>query len=121
MSRSSLTKSISLINLSLLNLKSIASKMCGKHAILPLCYVSALAQLARFATEAFEQKSDVIMSFLVKRILMLPSPVDAVGAFFCIHFPRFIDDTRTRSIRTKTWNGWMMMMSRMTCVRSCFR
>ena len=87
MSRSSLAKRISLINPSLLNLKSIASKMSGKNAILPLCYVSALVQLARFATEAFEQKSDVIMSFLVKRILMLPSPVDAVRAFFCTHFP----------------------------------
>jgi len=61
--------------------------MSDKKGILPVCYVSALAQLARFSPEAFEQKSDVIMSFLVKRILMLPSPVDAVRAFFCTHLP----------------------------------
>jgi sister-chromatid-cohesion protein PDS5 len=61
--------------------------MSNKQAILPVCYISALAQLARFAPEAFEQKSDVIMAFLVKRILMLPSPVDAVRDFLCAHLP----------------------------------
>ena len=77
-----LARNTSLINPS----KSIASKMSNKQAILPVCYISALAQLARFSPEAFEQKSDVIMAFLVKRILMLPSPVDAVRDFFCAHF-----------------------------------
>jgi hypothetical protein len=61
--------------------------MSDKKAILPVCYISALAQLARFSPEAFEEKSDVVMGFLVKRILMLPSPVDAVRVFFYIHSP----------------------------------
>ena len=66
--------------------KSIASKMGNKQAILPVCYFSALAQLARFSPGAFEQKSDVIMGFLVKRVLMPPSPVDAVRDSFCACF-----------------------------------
>ncbi|KIM42318.1 hypothetical protein M413DRAFT_444743 [Hebeloma cylindrosporum] len=57
--------------------ESIASKMKNKQAPLPpVCYISALAQIARFSPDAFEQKSDVIMGFLIKRILMLPSPPD---------------------------------------------
>lgn len=40
--------------------------------------IAALAQLARFAPDAFEHKSDVIMAYLLKQILMIPSPPDPV-------------------------------------------
>jgi len=46
---------------------------------LPIAHVAALSQMARFAPDAFEQKSDVVMTYLVKRIIMIPSPVDAVS------------------------------------------
>jgi sister-chromatid-cohesion protein PDS5 len=46
---------------------------------LPISYVAALAQLARFAPNAFEQKSDVFMPYLIKRVIMLPSPVNPVS------------------------------------------
>ncbi|KAG6907699.1 hypothetical protein DXG01_007755 [Tephrocybe rancida] len=41
-----------------------------------VAHMAALAQVARFAPAAFEQKSDVITSFLLKKILMVPTPPD---------------------------------------------
>ncbi|KAE9387817.1 cohesin-associated protein Pds5 [Gymnopus androsaceus JB14] len=38
-----------------------------------VAYLVLLSQFARFAPEAFEQKSDVITAFLLKKLLMLPS------------------------------------------------
>ncbi|TFK41636.1 armadillo-type protein [Crucibulum laeve] len=38
--------------------------------------IAVLAQISRFAPDAFEAKSDVIMAFLLKKILMVPSPAD---------------------------------------------
>ncbi len=45
-----------------------------EQAKLPVAQIAALAQLAIFAPDAFEQKSDVIVTHLVKRVLMVPSP-----------------------------------------------
>ncbi|KAF9482670.1 hypothetical protein BDN70DRAFT_399452 [Pholiota conissans] len=56
--------------------ESIADAIAETDSELPASYVAALAQLARFAPDAFEQKSDVIMPYLIKRIIMVPSPVD---------------------------------------------
>ncbi|KAF8067855.1 armadillo-type protein [Lyophyllum atratum] len=36
-------------------------------------HIAVLAQVARFAPEAFEHKSDVIMTFLLKQVLMVPT------------------------------------------------
>ncbi|KAG6859651.1 hypothetical protein C0993_003645, partial [Termitomyces sp. T159_Od127] len=38
--------------------------------------IAALAQVARFAPAAFEHKSDVITTFLLKKVLMVPVPLD---------------------------------------------
>ncbi|KAF8156995.1 armadillo-type protein [Crassisporium funariophilum] len=51
----------------------ISKAMSDKAAALPVSHVAALVQLARFAPDAFEQRSDVIMTYLIKRILMVPS------------------------------------------------
>lgn len=59
--------------------QSIAEAMEDADSELPVSYVAALAQLARFAPDAFEQKSDVFMPYLIKRVIMLPSPVDPVS------------------------------------------
>lgn len=40
--------------------------------------IAALAQVARFAPAAFEHKSDVITTFLLKKVLMVPVPPDPV-------------------------------------------
>lgn len=40
--------------------------------MLPVAHVAALTQLVRFAPDAFEQKSEIIMTYLSKRILMVP-------------------------------------------------
>ncbi|CAA7268353.1 unnamed protein product [Cyclocybe aegerita] len=44
-----------------------------KDNSLPVGHIASLAQLARFASDVFETKSDVIITYLVKRVLMTPS------------------------------------------------
>ncbi|KAH0581979.1 hypothetical protein H2248_011642 [Termitomyces sp. 'cryptogamus'] len=39
-------------------------------------HIAALAQVTRFAPAAFEHKSDVITTFLLKKVLMVPTPPD---------------------------------------------
>ncbi|KAH9161402.1 hypothetical protein EDB89DRAFT_2080638 [Lactarius sanguifluus] len=41
-----------------------------------LAHISVLAELAQTAPDSFESKSEVIMNFIVKQILMSPSPPD---------------------------------------------
>ncbi|KAF9559464.1 hypothetical protein CPC08DRAFT_763333 [Agrocybe pediades] len=53
-----------------------ADKKKKQPPSISVAHVAALVQLARFAPDAFEQKSDVIMTYLVKRVLMIPSPVN---------------------------------------------
>jgi len=48
--------------------------MSNKNAVLPVAHVAALTQLVRFAPDEFEQKSEIIMTYLSKRILMVPIP-----------------------------------------------
>ena len=43
-----------------------------------VAHVAVLAELARTAPGAFESKSEVVMNFIVKQILMTPSPPDPV-------------------------------------------
>jgi sister chromatid cohesion protein PDS5 len=43
-----------------------------------VAYVTVLAELAQRAPDPFESKSEEIMNFLVKQILMSPSPRDPV-------------------------------------------
>jgi sister-chromatid-cohesion protein PDS5 len=43
-----------------------------------LAHVTVLAELAQKAPDAFESKSEDIMNFVVKQILMSPSPRDPV-------------------------------------------
>ncbi|KAJ7207075.1 armadillo-type protein [Mycena pura] len=44
-----------------------------------LAHIAVLAQFARFAPDAFEHKSDVLMTFLLKDLLMIPThPLDDV-------------------------------------------
>ena len=56
--------------------------MEDKDDELPVAYIAALTQISRFAPDAFEQKSDVIMTYLIKRVLMVPSPLDPVSYFY---------------------------------------
>ncbi|KAG6901443.1 hypothetical protein C0995_011956 [Termitomyces sp. Mi166 len=46
--------------------------------------IAALAQIARFAPAAFEHKSDVITTFLLKKVLMVPTPPDPVRLLITI-------------------------------------
>ncbi|KAF9527490.1 cohesin-associated protein Pds5 [Crepidotus variabilis] len=51
--------------------ESIANTI-EEESELPMEHISALTQVARFAPDAFEQKSDVIVTHLVKKVLMVP-------------------------------------------------
>ncbi|KAJ7487778.1 armadillo-type protein [Mycena latifolia] len=47
-----------------------------------VAHVAVLAQFARFAPDAFEHKSDVLTTFLLKELLMIPThPLDARRSF----------------------------------------
>jgi sister chromatid cohesion protein PDS5 len=48
-----------------------------------VAHITALAQLAKMAPDAFESKSDVIMAFLLKEVLMtssIPDPVRGLSS-----------------------------------------
>lgn len=47
--------------------------------------ISALAEFAKFAPNAFEHKSDVIMAFLLKQVLMVPTPPDQVSSYSTVY------------------------------------
>ncbi|KAG2124196.1 armadillo-type protein [Suillus clintonianus] len=55
---------------------SIAKKLSTAEPDLLVAHTAVLAQFARLAPDAFERKSDVLMAFLVKKLLMVPSPAD---------------------------------------------
>ncbi|KAG1732950.1 armadillo-type protein [Suillus lakei] len=57
---------------------SIARKLSTAEPDLLVAHTAVLAQFARLAPDAFERKSDVLMAFLVKKLLMVPSPADPV-------------------------------------------
>lgn len=56
-------------------IESIASGISDGSDV-PVARIAALAQFARYAPDAFESKSEVIMTFLLKRIFMIPTPPD---------------------------------------------
>ncbi|KAG1858786.1 armadillo-type protein [Suillus subalutaceus] len=56
--------------------ESIARKLSTAEPDLLVAHTAVLAQFARLAPDAFERKSDVLMAFLVKKLLMVPSPAD---------------------------------------------
>ena len=58
--------------------QSIAGALPGADPDLLAAHMAVLAQLALRAPDAFEQKSDVVTSFLIKKILM-KSPEPSVG------------------------------------------
>lgn len=55
--------------------------MEDEDAVTNIANIAALGQLARFAPDAFEQKSDVIMTYIVNHILMVPTPVVSIKSF----------------------------------------
>ncbi|PPQ70235.1 hypothetical protein CVT25_011295 [Psilocybe cyanescens] len=57
-------------------IESIAENIDSEEPSLPVAQIAALVQLVKFTPDAFEQKSDVIMTYLIKRVLMVPSPAD---------------------------------------------
>ncbi|KAH9477762.1 Sister chromatid cohesion protein pds5 [Psilocybe cubensis] len=57
-------------------IESIATNIESDEPELPVAQIAALVQLVKFAPDAFEQKSDVIITYLIKRVLMVPSPAD---------------------------------------------
>jgi hypothetical protein len=59
---------------------------------LPVAQIAALTQFARFAPDTFEQKSDVIVTHLVKKVLMVPCPVGAVRKLFHSYINAFVID-----------------------------
>lgn len=59
--------------------QAIAQSLPENDPELLVAHVAVLAEMARSAPDAFEQKSDVIMAFLVKETLMTPCPRDEVS------------------------------------------
>jgi sister chromatid cohesion protein PDS5 len=58
--------------------------MSKKDSVLPVAHIAALTQLVRFAPDAFEQKSEIIMTYLSKRILMVPIPPVSTQVHLCV-------------------------------------
>jgi len=55
--------------------EKISNSLSETEPSLLVARIAALAQIARYAPDAFEQKSDVIVSFLLKNVLMVPTEV----------------------------------------------
>jgi len=53
--------------------QSISEKLPDAEPDLLVAHTAVLAQVARFRVNVFEHKSDTIMAFLVKKLLMAPS------------------------------------------------
>lgn len=53
--------------------QSIAEKLPHAEPDILVAHTAVLAQVARFRVNVFEHKSDTIMAFLVKKLLMAPS------------------------------------------------
>lgn len=64
--------------------------MSNKNTVLPVAHVAALTQLVRFAPDAFEQKSETIMTYLSKRILMVPITPVRTLVHFCVDYALLI-------------------------------
>lgn len=45
-------------------------------------HIAVLSEFAHLAPDAFEEQSEAIMTFLVKKVLMTPAPPDPVSLFF---------------------------------------
>ena len=58
--------------------QSIADSLSEANAEQLVAHITVLAQFAKMAPDAFESKSDVIMAFLLKEVLMAPSTPDPV-------------------------------------------
>jgi len=58
--------------------QSIAGKLSAAQPDLLVAHTAVLAQFSRLAPDSFERKSDVLMAFLIKKLLMVPSPPDPV-------------------------------------------
>jgi sister-chromatid-cohesion protein PDS5 len=64
-------------NVSHLSLQVICDAMDTSLPEVLVAHTAVLAQFARFAPDAFEHKSDVLMAFLLKELLMVPThPLD---------------------------------------------
>ena len=61
--------------------QSISERLPEADAELRLAHVAALSVFAYMAPDAFEQRSDTIISFLLTKVLMTPAPHDPVGPF----------------------------------------
>jgi sister-chromatid-cohesion protein PDS5 len=68
--------------------QSIADRLSDANPEHLVAHITVLAQFARLAPDAFESKSDVIMAFLLKEVLMTPNPPDPVR--WVCHFSRSI-------------------------------
>ncbi|KAL0958138.1 hypothetical protein HGRIS_000306 [Hohenbuehelia grisea] len=57
--------------------ETIANNLPDADAEQRFAHLAVLAQFARFASAAFDQQSEVIMTFLLKQVLMVPLSLDA--------------------------------------------
>ncbi|KAI0305166.1 hypothetical protein B0F90DRAFT_1808987 [Multifurca ochricompacta] len=57
-------------------INTISEDLCNVSDYKLVAHLTVLAELAQTSPDAFESKSEVIMNFIVKQILMTPSPPD---------------------------------------------
>lgn len=63
-------------------IQSIAGGLPAADPEQLVAYITVLTQFSKFAPDAFETKSDVIMAFLVKEVIMQSIPPDPARNFF---------------------------------------
>ncbi|EDR01919.1 uncharacterized protein LACBIDRAFT_254367 [Laccaria bicolor S238N-H82] len=81
-------------------IESIASGISDGSDV-PVARIAALAQFARYAPDAFESKSEVIMTFLLKRIFMIPTPPDPVCSEEWVEDEDVSDNLRAKLLSLK--------------------
>jgi sister-chromatid-cohesion protein PDS5 len=89
--------------------QSIAEKLSTAQPELLVAHTAVLAQFARLAPDAFERKSDVLMTFLIKKLLMVPSPPDPVRSDITFDRGEFTEISRYRMRWTRRQTGWRTM------------
>ncbi|KAG5641986.1 hypothetical protein DXG03_003815 [Asterophora parasitica] len=81
--------------------ESVVESLPGSPPEMLVAHIAVLAQVARFAPDSFEHQSDVIMTFLLKQILMVPTLPDPHKNDMDMDEEWLVDEDATPTLRAK--------------------